>query len=294
MTAKDGDRAAADQLGRLLRTRRAALVPDDVGLPAGQRRRTTGLRREEVAQLASISPTYYALIERGRAAHPSRQVIDALAAALKLTAPERDYLHALAGGEPTPRHAQPAAETLASGVAELVMRLDPYPTYVTGRRWDVLAANVAARSLWTDWSKLPASERNMLLWTFTAPEARSVFVDWEQEAAALLGRFRAAAAHHLTDPSFTELINRLHATGPEARRWWKRQEVAPLGGGHKRLRHPKLGEIVLEHIVLQVAENPEQKFVTFTPSPADLPRIAALINETHTYPKTTPDFPPHA
>src|SRR5580658_1288591 len=247
-----------------------------MGLPTGRRRRTPGLRREEVAHLASISATYYALLEQGRARHPSPQVIDALATALGLVPSERAYLQALAGDGPTPP-ALAAPEELTPGVAELVARLDPHPTYVTGRRWDVLASNRAARTLWTDWPAVPERDRNLLLWMFTAPRAREVFVEWEKEAAAQLGRFRTAAARYLTDPSFAELIDRLHATGPEARTFWKRHDVVPLGGGTKRLRHPELGEIVLHHIVLQIAENPEQKLVTFAPELRDQARLAELI-----------------
>jgi transcriptional regulator with XRE-family HTH domain len=277
MRATRSDLTAAAELGTLLRSRRAALGPEEVGLPAGRRRRTPGLRREEVAQLASISPTYYALIERGRAQNPSRQVVDALATALRLGPPERDYLHTLTAGGTDDATSAASAEILAPGVADLVARLDPDPAYVTGRRWDVLAANRAARALWTDWAAIPEPDRNMLIWTFAAPEARSVLVDWEQEAAALLGRFRAAAARHLHDPSFTELIDRLHAASPHARTWWDRHHVAPLAGGTKRLRHPDLGVIDLQHVVLQVADNPEHKLVTFKPTPRDAERIATLI-----------------
>ncbi len=276
MTPDSNDLAAAAQLGKLLRARREGLEPTDVGLPPGRRRRTPGLRREEVAQLAAISPTYYALLEQGRAPHPSPQVVDAVSAALRLVPSERAYLHTLATGEEGEPEAV-ARETLAPGVAELVARLDPHPTYVTGRRWDVLASNRAARALWTDWPALPEPDRNLLLWMFAARQAREVFVEWEHEAADQLGRFRAAAAHHLADPSFAELIDRLHAAGPEARALWKRHDIVPLGGGSKRLRHPELGELTLHHVVLVVADNPDHKLVTFAPEPNDEQRIAALI-----------------
>lgn len=274
--------SATRELGQLLRSRRARVLPAEVGLPGGRRRRTPGLRREEVALLASISPTYYALIERGRAKRPSRQVLDAFAAALRLTPSERDYLRRLAddsvGDDAVGHAAGTAPERLAPEVAQLVAHLDPHPTYVTGRRWDVLAANRSARALWTDWPALPEASRNLLLWMFAAPEARSIFVEWEKEAAAQLGRFRAAAARHLDEPSFVKLIDRLLATGSDARAMWQRHDVVPLGGGHKRLRHPRLGEVLLHHVVLQVADEPEQKLVTFAPSPADERRIAALID----------------
>lgn len=266
---------AAHELGAMLRARREALQPTDVGLIAGPRRRTRGLRREEVAMLAAISPTYYAFLEQGRGVKPSRAVLDALSGALALEPAERDYIHALVHGGPPPTDNQGSIEILAPGIAELVDRLHPHPTYVTGRCWDVLASNRAARALWTDWPALPATERNILAWMFTPP-ARAVFVDWEHEASAQLARFRGAAARHPGDPAFADLIERLHATSPEVRAWWPRQDVAPLGSGRKRLRHPALGEIELRHVVLQVADEPEQKLVTFAPSAGDERRIAEL------------------
>ncbi len=267
----------ARELGGLLRARRERLQPADVGLPAGTRRRTRGLRREEVARLASISPTYYAFLEQGRDIRPSRQVLDALAQALELTDAERAYLHELVHGDPAAAAAE-RIEAASPAVLALVDRLDPGPTYVTGRRFDVLASNRAARALWTDWPALAPHERNMLWWMFTHPDARSTLVEWENEASALLARYRAAAGRHPDDPGFDELTSRLHAASPEVRAWWPRHDVAPLGSGSKRLRHPALGEIQLEHVVLQIADNPEHKLVTFAASDHDQARIAELVS----------------
>jgi transcriptional regulator with XRE-family HTH domain len=277
MTATAGARPAhARELGDLLRSRRERLQPADVGLPAGSRRRTRGLRREEVALLAAISPTYYAFLEQGRDVRPSRQVLDALAKALRLGPAERSHLHELVHGGPPP-DASRSAETLAPAVAALVDRLDPCPTFVTGRRWDVLAANRAACELWTDWHALAPETRNMVWWTFADAAARTVLVDWEIEASALLARFRAAAARHPDEPDFVDLIERLHAASAEVRAWWPRHEVAPLSSGTKRLRHPALGPLELHHVTLQLADDPEQKLVTFAGSAADEKRIAELI-----------------
>ncbi|HEY6425275.1 MAG TPA: helix-turn-helix transcriptional regulator [Pseudonocardiaceae bacterium] len=198
--AADAPAGNAGEVAALLRSRRARLRPADVGLPAGARRRTPGLRREEVAQLASISTTYYTFLEQGRDLRPSRQVLDALARALRLGATERVHLHELVHGV-SPAPTRCTVETLAPAVADLVDRLDPHPTYVTGRSWDVLAANRAARTLWTDWPALPPAERNMLWWTFMDPAARTVLIEWQSEAAAQLARFRVAAARHPDDPS---------------------------------------------------------------------------------------------
>lgn len=268
------DRARA--VGDVLRSRRERLQPADVGLPTGTRRRTRGLRREEVALLAAISPTYLAFLEQGRDVRPSRQVLDALAAALRLDATERAHLHELVHGVVPPPDPDTATETLAPAVAELVDRLDPNPTYVTGRRFDVLAANRAARALWTDWPSLDPATRNMVWWTFTDPAATTTFVEWEREASALLGRYRSAADRHPDDPSFDELTQRLHTASAEFRAWWPRHDIAPLQSGTKRLYHPALGGLELRHVVLQVADTPEQKLVTFTATAAEQRRIAKL------------------
>lgn len=264
------------EVADLLRSRRARLRPADVGLPAGARRRTPGLRREEVAQLADISATYYTFLEQGRNLRPSHQVLDALARALRLDEAERANLYELVHGAAA-APASSAAETLGPAVADLVGRLDPHPAYVTGRSWNVLAANRAARALWADWPALPPDQRNMLCWTFLDPAARSVLIDWDAEAAALLARFRAAAARHPGDPEFRLLIQRLQDGSPEARMWWPRHDVAPLGSGTKRIRHAALGDLELQHVVLQVADSPEQKLVACTAGQSDQARLARLI-----------------
>jgi transcriptional regulator with XRE-family HTH domain len=265
--AADGDPQA---LGQLLRSRRERLVPADVGLPAGSRRRTAGLRREEVALLANVSTTYYTFLEQGRQVRPSAQVLDALAAALQMSAAERRYLEVLAhGGDDAARGGAavtaPPPEQIDQGVADLVQRLDPFPTIVKGRRWDVLAANAAARELFTDWEALPARERNLVRWMFTTDRAREVYLDWEQEARAMLGRFRLAAARYRDDPDFTALIAELQRDSQHVRDWWPRHDVIAVGSGSKKLRHPRLGPVSYSHVVLQVADNPDQTLVTYSP-----------------------------
>lgn len=141
----------------------------------------------------------------------------------------------------------------------------------------MLAADRAARALWTDWLVLPPEDRNMLWWMFADPAARTVFVEWEQEASALLARFRSAAARHAGDPAFAELAARLKAASPQVRAWWPRHDIAPLSSGTKRLRHPVLGELELRHVVLLTADDVEQKLVAFLASDADQARIAELI-----------------
>ena len=246
-----------------------------MGLPAGARRRTPGLRREEVAQLADISVTYYTFLEQGRDLHPSAQVLDALSRALCLGQAERSHLHELVNPRPAP--AACAAEIVAPSVADLVDYQDPHPAYVTGRCWDVLAANRAARALWADWPALPPDQRNILWWTFADPAARTVLVDWQAEASAQLARFRAAADRHPDDPAFGSLISRLQAASAEVRAWWPRHDVAPLSSGTKRIHHPALGDLEFRHVVLQLADSPEQKLVTFTAGQQDRARLEQLL-----------------
>jgi transcriptional regulator with XRE-family HTH domain len=277
------DGGDSDGLAQFLRSRRERLAPADVGLPEGVRRRTAGLRREEVALLANVSTTYYTFLEQGRPVRPSQQVLQALADALRLSPAERRYLETLAYGQDGPVGLRPASayaaaaagadagagaappEELDADVAALVDRLDPFPTYVKGRRWDVLAANAAARELFTDWLALPPGERNLVRWMFTSARAREVYLEWEQEARAMLGRFRLAAARHPSDPEFTELIASLRRDSPHVRDWWPRHDVAAIGAaGSKKLVHPRLGPVECTHVVLQVAGNPEQTLVTFS------------------------------
>lgn len=254
-------------LGQLLRSRRERLRPGDVGLPAGQRRRTAGLRREEVALLANVSTTYYTFLEQGRPVRPSEQVLDALAGALRMSDAERQYLRVLArGGEGSPSAGAAAvpAEWIDPEVDSLVQRLEPFPTFVKGRRWDVLASNPAARELFADWDALPADERNLVRWMFTAPRARQVYLEWEPEARAMLGRFRLAAAGHPDDPGFAALIRELKLRSEQVRQWWPRHDVVAVGNGVKRLRHPTLGPLDYSHVVLQLADSPDQTLVTYS------------------------------
>jgi hypothetical protein len=216
--------------------------------------------------LANLSTTYYTFLEQGRPVHPSAQVVEALACALRMSAAEHRSLRLLADGPDSVGAEAGTAppEHIADGVVALVHRLDPDPTYVKGRRWDVLAANRAARELFTDWDAAPPGERNLVRWMFTRQRAREVYVDWESEARAMLGRFRMAAARHPGDPDFAALIDQLHHESDLVREWWPGHDVRAVGSGSTRLRHPSLGAVSYSSVVLQVAGSPEQTLVTFT------------------------------
>ena len=217
-----------------------------------------------------MSVTYYTFLEQGRQARPSEQVLDALAAALRMTHAERRYLLTLAYG---PDDAAPDGETggaplperVSPGVDDLVQRLEPCPTLVKGRCWDVLTANQAARELFGDWSGTPG-ERNLVRWMFTSDAAREIYLEWEPEARAMLGRFRLAAAAHPGDPRVARLIAELQRDSPQVRDWWPAYDVTPMGEGVKKLRHPRFGPVEYAHVILQVADNPDHVIVTYSPA----------------------------
>ena len=153
-------------------------------------------------------------------------------------------------------------------MADLVQRLEPFPALVKGRRWDVLAANPAARELFADWAAPPSGERNLVRWMFTADQAREVYLEWEPEARAMLGRFRLAAARYPDDPDVRALIAELQRDSEHVRDWWPRHDVAAIGGsGSKKLRHPRFGPVEYSHVVLQVADQPDQTLVSYSPPP---------------------------
>jgi transcriptional regulator with XRE-family HTH domain len=254
------------ELGQLLRSRRERLTPAEVGLPTGTRRRTAGLRREEVAQLANLSTTYYTFLEQGRPVRPSVQILDALAAALRMSAAEHRYLLVLGLGQELLEINDAGAtsagrpESVDQRAVDLVLRLEPFPTLIKGRRWDVLAANPAAQELFANWG----GQQNLLRWMFTDDQARAVYLDWDTEAQAMLGRFRLAAARHPGDPDFRSLIDELLRDSEHMRTWWPQQDVAPLSSGTKKLWHPRLGTIDYSHVVLQIADQPDQTLVTYS------------------------------
>ncbi|MBB2986414.1 helix-turn-helix transcriptional regulator [Terracoccus luteus] len=249
-------------LGEFVRARRHEIAPEEVGIRRDKGRRRVGLSRTEVAELANISVAYYDLIERGRDLHPSRSVIDGLARALRLTADERTHLHALASGD-TPRLGS-EPEMLTDELEELLDAIDPNPAYVVGARWDVLGANHTARQLFSDWEgRRRKHERNLLWYYCCDPAARSLFVDWEQEAADQLALFREAYARHPDDPGFSALLDQVFADNPAAVDWWERHDTDPTRGRTKRIRLDS-GEVVkLVQLVMLVSDTPDIRVISY-------------------------------
>ncbi len=247
--------------GDFLRSRRAHLIPDGAGASTRQRRRTPGLKREEVAQRAGISAEWYVKLEQGRAVSPSVETVDALGYALQLDAVELAHLRALAaagGRQPFRREAVP--DTLRRLVGSL-----PEPAYITGRRWDVLAWNDAAAALLGDFGRLDPECRNILHWMLTDPAARSLFgAGWADEAGRMVALFRAAYDLLPGDAAFVALVDQLRAGCPEFAGWWAAHGIGAPVSGIKHLNHPALGAIRYEYASFQANDDPTLKLALYT------------------------------
>jgi len=255
-----------DELADFLRRRREALRPEELGLPALGRRRTPGLRREEVAQLAGVGVTWYTWLEQGRDVRASLDVLEAIARALRLTPAERTHLIVLGRGEPPPP--QPAGCERPSPVLRRMLRsLEPSPAFILGRRWDYLDWNRAACALFGDLDRIPRERRNHIWLNFTDPARRELIADWERYARHMVAKLRADTSQLVGDPQFEELIGALRSASPEFCRYWSRHEVAWRGEGVSELRHPKLGALRFDRAVFSPLEAPEQRLVLYTPHP---------------------------
>ena len=253
------------ELGEFLRTRRERLTPAEVGLPQTRRRRTPGLRREEVALISGVSTTWYTYLEQGRDIRVSSQVLEALARVLHLDDTERAHLYLLAHGvQPVPT--SPPCELVDPSVSDLLHALDPHPAYVTGRSWNLLDHNTAAAALFDGITDLPAERNNLIWWMFIHPGAQRTLADWNGEARRLLARFRGGAARYPVDPSFGSLRDALLAASPRFRDWWHDHDVLPRTDGIKLFCQPHgAATHALRHVVLASATTPDQKIVVYLP-----------------------------
>jgi transcriptional regulator with XRE-family HTH domain len=264
-------------VAEFLRARRAAVGPGEVGLPAGGRRRTPGLRREEVALLAGVSVSWYTWLEQGRPINVSLDVLEALARVLRLDEAEHAHLLALAGhpGRPATHHDEdPTPET----TVRLLGVLDPCPAYVLSPRWDYLAWNDAHRRLLPDIDGLPAHERNLVWTVFANPYARSIIVDWEAEARRVLSQYRADTVDYADDPAVRGLVARLQEASPEFAAWWPRHDVAGFASRIRRFAHPLAGALTFEHLQLVPAGADHLRVIVHLGIPGDdsIERLAAV------------------
>jgi transcriptional regulator with XRE-family HTH domain len=262
-------------LADFLRTRRARLSPSDVNLPTGSRRRTPGLRREELAQLANIGASWYVALEQGRDVHPSEQVLQSLAKALHLNMAERRHLFLLAQPQAA-SNPPPPEETVSSALQQAVHALDPHPAYVIGRRWDLLTWNRAAELVFAFSDIAPPHSRNLIWRSFTSPVLRA-HLQWEKLAQSLIAQFRVDSARYPGDPWFGELIEDLKQTGEEFRVWWSQHDVRSIPDGQKQMKHQTLGSLEFEHVTLQVTTDIDQKVVIYTCSSDTASKLAKLL-----------------
>ena len=253
------------ELAHFLRTRRSHLSPTDVGLPRTARRKTAGLRREEVAQLADVGITWYTWLDQGRDITVSIQVLESLAYSLKLTHAEKAHLFLLAGQAP-PIHAVPQQEHVSPFLSHFLEHMGTSPAYITGRRWDVLAWNRSTSQVIANFATIPIEERNIVRYVFTNAEYRRRCVDWEGVAQRVLAQFRASSSQYHNDTQFGTLIAELQQQSPEFACWWSRHEVQGRQDGRKELIHPQVGSLVFEHSTFQIDGSPGLKMVVYLPA----------------------------
>jgi transcriptional regulator with XRE-family HTH domain len=273
------ERERRQALADFLRMCRARLSPADVGLPAGLRRRTPGLRREEVAQLAHIGTSWYVWLEQGRDVRPSLEVLEGVAQALRLTLNERRHLFLLAGQPPAPEASGPE-ECGSPALQQVLDDLNPTPAYALGRRWDYLAWNQAADRLFTISETSSRHGRNLVWRLFTSPAMR-VRPNWEQLARGTLSEFRAANARYPGDRWFEELVEELKQVSPDFCRLWQHHDVRSALDGRKVIEHPALGRLEFEHVTLQMLSSPDVRIMIYTPLAETRAKLEHLLEAEH-------------
>ncbi len=262
-------------LGSYLRERRARLDPAALGCGGG-RRRTPGLRREEVAQRAGISATWYSWLEQGRGGAPSSNALDRLAEALVLTEVEREHLFLLAFGRPPEVRYRPPGE-VSPRLQYMLDALGACPAMIRTASWDVVAWNRMATVVFTDYGALPLAERNVLRMIFLDPRARTFDCNWERVARFVVGVFRGDAARAGAGASVQPLVDELCAKSSEFAMMWRENAVNSSCEAVRRLLHPELGKIAFEFSAFAVGGRPDLALLVFTPASADdASRIGAL------------------
>ena len=267
-------------LGRYLKDRRAKLDPAAFGFPP-ERRRTPGLRREEVAQRASISATWYTWLEQGRGGAASADVLDRIAHALMLTDAEREHLFLLGLGRP-PEARYRRDEGVTPRLQRVLDALEPCPALIRTATWDVVAWNRAATVMLTDYGAVPPEERNALRAIFLDPRVRAVHYDWESVARFVVSAFRVDAARAGAAAAVAPLVEELSRRSPEFAAMWRENDVlGHHGEGVKQIRHPVLGPIAFEYSAFAVDARPDLSLLIYNPaSPADAEKIATLAGVT--------------
>ncbi|WP_344789954.1 helix-turn-helix transcriptional regulator [Gryllotalpicola daejeonensis] len=268
--------AARNELGSFLRSRRERITPDQVGLPAGGRRRTPGLRREEVAMLAGVGVTWYTWLEQGRDISPSPGVLDAIARALRLDSDEREHLWLLAvgrgAGEP-----DPSGGVVTEGHLALLAGLMPTPACIQTDKFDILASNASYRFLIDDLDKGSVADRNCMVRAFLDPVWAAAYPDYEEATARMVARLRSALPRHLDDPSWTALVERMRTESPRFRKLWQQREVVTSTAPQQVFRSRRVGTVRVHFIRLWLENTPSVRLISMQPvTAADARRLARL------------------
>ncbi|MFE1956184.1 helix-turn-helix domain-containing protein [Streptomyces sp. NPDC059524] len=273
---RDGlDRRA--ELSEFLRSRRARLQPEDVGLAShGRHRRVPGLRREELAQLAGVSVAYYTRLEQGNGRNVSAEVLDAIARALRLSDAEHAHLMDLAQAkQQRRRYRPPRRQQIRPALRHMLDAMEGVPAYVGGARSEILAWNRTAAALFGDWGALPPAERNWARLTFLAPDYRELFVDWDSKASDMVSYLRLYAGRHPEDPELSALVGELSVKSEEFRRLWATHDVKEKGHGVKRMHHPLVGDLSLSYETLHLPDDEGQFLSVYYAEPGS-PSAEAL------------------
>lgn len=252
------------ELADFLRTRREKLKPEQVGIAHGSRRRTPGLRREEVAELAGVGTTWYTWLEQARDIQPSSEVLRRLAQALQMGPAEVRHMFSLAGKSP-PVDMDPSSEVVSPSLQRFLENGLQVPALLLGQRWDVIGANRKGREIFDAIFELPPEKRNWMYFIFCADITRENLDNWEANARRLIAEFRASLSDSLDNPWVIELVELLKAESSEFGHWWKEHDVRENAATTVRFVHPHFGNQVCERMILGTPENPKFKIITFTP-----------------------------
>lgn len=254
------------ELARFVRSLRSRSMPADMGLPTSPRRRTPGLRREEVAYLAGVGVTWYTWFEQGRDINVSLDFLERICRAFQLSSAERSHLFMLAHHRPAPAINLPPQDI--PGTVTALLATLPHPAYIKNNRWDVMAWNTLAAEIFSDFSCSDPGHLNLVRLVFTSPNMRQLMLDWEGDARRTVAKFRLDCARAKEDLVFDAMVTDLQSQSVEFRRMWDRQEVLPIGEGLKMIRHPVYGPQTYRHAALTIEGSPNLTMIVYMPTEA--------------------------
>jgi transcriptional regulator with XRE-family HTH domain len=267
------------ELAAFLRSRRERVKPEDLGIRYSRRRRTPGLRREEVAQLAGVGVTWYTWLEQGRDINPSAQVLEAISRTLQFDSHEHEHLFTLAGVAPTTAPKTYQCLDLCPNATTLIEQLEPLPATIVNDRFDLLAYNRVYASFFDGIDAIAVEDRNNLWLSFTDPRWKRVMVNWDDSVAMMVAEYRAAMAQHLDEPAWEGLVARLHRASPEFTAVWERHDVQTSEGRVKRALHPTAGLLTLEYTNLWLGQRLGTRIVAYTPADEPTRRRLETLHE---------------